>query len=482
MKTTEYDFVAIGGGPAGHRAAIQAAKSGAKTALIDRRASVGGVSLHAGTVPSKTLREAVMFLCGTRQKIFYGDNYQQNQNISLKDLLARVQTVVQKETEVMDFQLKRNGVDVIHGQASFEDSHTLVVTDIDGNVLEKIIADKILIGVGTVPRRPEEIPFDQEVIFDSNFIFSTKNKREQLPSSLCVIGAGVIGTEYACMFAALGCDVWLVDRRRELFRFLDHDIHDQMLLSLSRAGVQIRLEDEVGEISRTPEGRGRVELGESPAIEADAVLFAMGRTPCTFTLNIQNTNIQLGKYDVIDVNDNYQTAEPHIYACGDVIGFPALASTSAEQARIATRHALGLDCHVNKETFPFAIYSIPEISMVGKTEQELIDEGVPYCAGNAFYREIPKAAIIGDTEGALKILFHKETRKILGVHMIGDLASELLHLGAIAMNSDATIDVFTQNVFNFPTLAEAYRIAAWNGIHNLEGTSYDHSLIAENAF
>lgn len=468
MQTREFDFVVIGAGPAGYRGAIEAAQTGAKTALIDRRPRVGGVSLHAGTVPSKTLREAIMYLCGTRQRYFYGADYKPQQEIKLKDLQLRVDAVLRKEMKIMDGRLQSSGIELINGQASFEDEHTLIISTLEDGPVEKIVAKKFLIAVGTVPRHPDEISFDQEVIFDSNFIFSSKNKLKELPKSLIVVGAGVIGTEYACMFAQLGCKVWLVDRRKELFRFLDHDIYDQLLISLSQTGVQLRLEDDFGKISRTPDNRARVEMPGSSALEADAVLFAMGRTPCTFTLNLENTKVVTQKYGTIEVDDHYQTAEEHIYAAGDVIGFPALASTGAEQARRAVHHCLQSKKRPKNNPFPFAIYSIPEISMIGQTEQELIKNETPYAQGLAFYRDLPKGAIVGDVNGALKILFHRETKKILGIHMIGELAAELLHIGSVAMNMGATIDVFTENVFNFPTLAEAFRVAAWNGIEQLE--------------
>ena len=476
-----YDFVGIGGGPAGHRGAIQAVKAGAKTAIIDQRPSLGGVALHSGTVPSKTLREAVLYFGGMRQKHFYGSAYRQKQTIILDDLLLRVDKVRQKEVQVMDDQLLRNQVDVFCGQTNFEDSHTLVVSTLKDGPVERIRGEKILLAVGTVPRRPDNVHFDHEVIFDSTFIVSGKSNAQKLPESLIVLGAGVIGIEYACMFAVLGCRVYLVDRRKELFRFLDQDIYDQLLLALSKSGVRLILEDEIGEVRRNDRNRGEVELRGGRTIEADAVMFAMGRTPCSYKLRLEMTDVQTGKYGNIEVNENYQTAEAHIYAAGDVIGFPPLAPTSAEQGRLAARHAMGLEIHSRPELFPFAIYSIPEISMVGKTEQELIEAEVPYEQGLAFYRDIPKAVIIGDLDGALKILLHRETRKILGVHMIGDLASELLHIGALAINVDATIDLFVDTAFNFPTLAEAYKTAALNGINRLEEGCGESLLTVEAA-
>jgi len=425
------------------------------------------------------LREAVIYLAGLRQRQYYGKSYKTQDTITLDDLLLRVKKVLSRETQVMESQLQRNGVDVINGQAAFEDPHTLVVSTGQDEPDQKIKADKFLVAVGTIPRRPDDIPFDQEVIFDSNFIFSSKNKRNNLPKSLIVIGSGVIGTEYACMFAALGCDVWLLDRRKEMFRFLDQDIYDQLLLAISNAGVQLVLQEEIGAIHRSPCGEAVVEIEGQNPLKADAVLFAMGRTPCTFTLNLENIQITTNKNGVIEVDEQFRTSQEHIFAAGDVIGFPALASTSAEQGRMAARYALDLKVNSKPELFPFAIYTIPEISMVGKTEQELVKEDIPYVQGLAFYRELPKGAIIGDVDGALKMLIHSQTRKILGVHMIGDLASELLHIGAIAMNLDATIDIFVDNVFNYPTLAEAYKVAALNGMNNLEANKHDSPEVAD---
>jgi len=472
MKISEYDFVCIGGGPGGLQAAIQAAKYGLRVAIVDRRPQIGGIATHA-TIPSKTLREAVLHQTGARQRAYESTQQAPITDVDFDELLNRVSVVRDQEVLSIERELIRHNITTIHGQGKFEDANTILVSTEKKGVVEKINVTKtIVIAAGTVPRRPDDITFDQEVIYDSNFIFSSKNKNNILPKSMIVVGAGVIGTEYACMFASLGCDVTLVDRRKEMFRFLDLDIYDQLLVSLSKSGIRIELIETLGEISKTSDDRARMELGDGRFVEAEALLFAMGRTPCSFTLELDNTNVELGKYGVISVNENYQTAEPHIYAVGDIIGFPALASTGAEQGRLAAHHACGETINPCPELFPFAIYTIPEISMVGKTEKELVDENVRYAVGFSFYRDLPKATIIGDSDGGIKILIDCETKKILGVHIIGDLASELLHLGAQAMQLGATIDTFVNTVFNFPTLSEIYKYAALNCLDNLHAQGY----------
>ncbi|NQU44701.1 Si-specific NAD(P)(+) transhydrogenase [bacterium] len=468
MKTLQYDFVSIGSGPAGQRAAVQAAKEGARAAIVDRRPRVGGVSLHAGTVPSKSLREAILFYTEFRQRPIYGESRNYHQ-VTLTELVERVDKVLTHEMAIMDNQLRRNHVDLISGEASFVDARSLEVKSIDDDSLRRIEAKNILIATGTQPRWPDEVPFDQEVIFDSNFIFSTRNIRAELPRSLIVVGGGVIGTEYACIFATLGCQVYVVDTRKEILGFLDREITQHLLGAMEEQGIQLLLGTEVAHIARTSENRGRVELANGVILESDAVLFAVGRTPCIESLHLENTQVKVGKYSTISVDENFETDEPGVYAAGDVIGFPALSSTSSEQGRLAARHALGIPSHRRSPLLPFAIYTIPEISMVGKTEAELTVEGIPYVKGIAPYRENGKAAIIGTTTGALKLLFHKHTRKLLGAHVMGELASELIHVALVTMSLEGTIDVFVDNVFNSPTLTEIYKAAALNGLNRLEG-------------
>lgn len=464
----EYDFVVIGSGPAGQRGAVQAAKEGAKVLVIDRRPKLGGVCLHAGTVPSKTLRESVLYLKGVRQQRFYGDQFEQVAQIRLADLNLRILTVLEQQYTAIESQLSRNGIDVLYGQGQFEDAHTVKVTRLDGTVVDTVRGKNFLISTGTTPRRPKEIPFDYEVIFDGNFIFSSRNRRNDLPKSIVILGAGVIGTEYACMFAHLGCQVELVDPRAELLRYIEKDVREYLIEALEKnPTLTLRLGKEVGEIRRDGD-MGEVMVAGEP-LRAEAVLFAMGREPCVGPLNLGATNIVPGKRNVLTVNENFQTSEPHIYAAGDVIGFPALASTSGEQGRLAARHAMGLSVNNHPDRFPFAIYSIPEIAAVGKTAEEAEAEGMRVVHGTARYVENAKASMLGDTHGFLKLLFDRENQKLIGAHMLGELASELIHIASLAMASGATISTFLDQVFNHPTLAEVYKTAAFDALNRLEG-------------
>ncbi len=469
MESQQFDFVVIGSGPAGHAAAIEAAKSGARTCIIDRRSRRGGVCLHAGTVPSKTLREAVMHLCGARFKHFR-EEQGRSEPITLEGLQRRINKVLAQQMDVMDDQLRRNRIEILYGQAEFEDDHHLAITTLEEGLVSRIRGEKFLIATGTVPRRPPEIEFDQEVIFDSNFIFSTKSRVTKLPQSLIVAGAGIIGTEYACMFAAMGCRVWLVDQRKELFRFVDDDICAELADSMQRMGVRIILGCQIKSVSRNDEGRAVLEYDDG-RLESDALLHAMGRSPCVGPLKIEKAGVTVRPGMTIEVDEHLRTLKEHIYAAGDVIGFPALASTSSAQGRMAARHAFELPVSEVPSLFPFAVYSIPEIAMVGKMEKQLREEGVTYAVGIAKYRENPKAVMFGSEEGALKILFCPETLKIHGIHIIGDLASELVHIGLMVMRLDGDIRVLVESVFNFPTLSELYKTAARNGLRQLRAVT-----------
>ncbi len=472
-----YDIIIIGSGPAGQRAAVQASKAGAKVLVVERREVVGGVCLHAGTIPSKTLREAVIYLRGVRQRHFYGEDFTEKQQITLEDLNLRVNKVLAQELEVMQSQLNRNDVDMRFGMAKFLDANTIEIESKASNTKETIQGEKFIIATGTVPRRPEGIPFDQEVVFDSNFLFSHRSLRKDIPQSLIVVGAGVIGSEYAAMFAVLGCRVWLIDRNKEILRFADREAIALLIRQMRDFGVNFMLGQAPSQMIRTKDGQGRVEFEDGSAIEAEAILAAMGRTPFVHPLNLDGIGVEMDENKLIKVNGEFQTSVPNIYAAGDVIGFPSLASTSGEQGRMAAGYALGLSVHSVPALFPYGIYTIPEISMVGKSEQRLIEQNIPYARGVALYREIPKATLICDNIGALKLLFHKETREILGVHIIGDQASELIHIGQAVMGCGAGLDYFIDTVFNYPTLAEAYKIAAHNGINVLQGKATYKPLV-----
>ncbi|MEN8154588.1 MAG: Si-specific NAD(P)(+) transhydrogenase [Acidobacteriota bacterium] len=469
LSELSYEIAVIGSGPSGQRAAIQSAKAGKNVVVIDNRIQkLGGVSLHTGTIPSKTLREAVLYLKGLKRKFVYGSSRYSRSEVELLDLTEKVESILTYEIKVIERQFKRNGVDVIYGDASFADKNNIKISDKDGNTLSEINAEKIIIATGTNPRRPDDINFDQNVIFDSDFIFSRESKIVELPRSLIVYGAGVIGTEYAGMFAALGCKVSIIDSHADMFPFLDVEIVELIKKFFEELGVRIYLNEKYKKLEVTSEGKGKLQTESGNIYEADAILFSKGRTPATGALNIDKVGIETGPRGTINVNDKYQTSVKNIYACGDVIGFPALASTSSEQGRLAARFAVGLgvDSKVN-DNFPYAIYSIPEMSSIGKTEQELIKEEIPYEKGVAYYYEIAKAAISGDDRGALKILFHKRTKKILGIHIIGEQAAEIIHIGQVVMSMGGTIDFFINNIFNYPTWAETYKVAALNGKNKL---------------
>lgn len=477
MELKKYDVLVLGGGPGGQRAAVQAAKENASVALIDRKLRMGGVCLHTGTIPSKTLREAVMNMCGLRQTLYLDGEKRMPNKITLEDLMRRVNKVLIHEMDVVEDQLSRNNVCNVPGTARFIDAHTVEVHASDNEKPFGLFrGEKIIIATGTSPRRPDDIPFDQEVIYDSNFIFSSRSKRKELPESLIVIGGGVIGTEYACIMRALGCRVLLVDPREEPFEFIDRDMLHYLRRAMEKAGMEFHFSKRTEKVMRTPDGRARVELDTGEVLEADAVLFAIGRTPSTQWLGLENINLEMTKRGEVLVNEHFQTNIPNIYAVGDVIGFPALASTSSEQGLRAARHALGLPQLGGSDLLPFAIYTIPEVSMVGKSEKQLQEEGIEYEKGVALYNELAKAAIIGDTTGALKILFAKEDRRILGVHIVGNYSAEIIHIGQIAMQCKATLDIFIRNVFNYPTLSVAYKVAALNGINVIEGHTTQHEI------
>jgi len=455
-----YDFIVIGSGPAGQRAAIQAAKLGKRTAIVDRQSMLGGVSVHTGTIPSKTLREAALYLSGWDQRGLYGQNYRLKNNLTIDDLMQRLHITLQHETDVIQNQLSRNNVDIIEGTASFVDDHTISVEHVDGGV-EQYKGDYFLIAVGSRPVRPEGIPFDDEHVFDSDGILRIK----RMPTSLVVVGAGVIGIEYASIFSTLDTKVTVLDGRDTMLGFLDSEVVDELTHSLRDRGVSLRLGENVDRIENCDNDHVLVTTKSGKRLSADMVLFAAGRIGSTWALQPDKAGIEVDDRRLISVNENFQTSVPHIYAAGDVIGFPSLASTSMEQGRLAASHAFnGADNHMAKN-FPFGIYAVPEISMVGATEQELRKNNVPYEIGVARLRETARGQIMGLSEGILKMLFSLEDKKVLGIHIIGEGATELIHIGQAALVLDGTLDYFIDNVFNYPTLAEAYKVAAldaWN--------------------
>jgi NAD(P) transhydrogenase len=464
----DYDLLVIGSGPAGQRAAIQAAKLDKRVVLVEKKAVLGGVSVNTGTIPSKTLREGVLDLSGYRGKEFYGLSYTVKQRITMQDLLQRVDTVVRHEIDVTRHQLLRNRVEVISATASFIDPHSVRLDYVDGSGQRTLSAQAIIIATGTEATRDEHIPFDGRSIITSDDILSL----DELPRTLAVVGAGVIGCEYASMFAALGVRVTLVDRRERLLPFVDSEIVDTLAYHLRENRVMLRLSESVSGIERFEDENGtrvRIALESGKQIVADKALYSIGRTGNTSRLNLAAAGISADERGRIAVDKHYRTATPHIYAVGDVIGFPSLASTSMEQGRLAACHAFGVEATSVPELFPYGIYTIPEISMVGRNEQELTQDGVPYEVGKARYREIARGQILGDTTGLLKLLFHCDTRQLLGVHIIGEGASELVHIGQAVLAFGGSIDYFVNTVFNYPTLAECYKTAAFDGINRQGG-------------
>jgi len=457
-----YDLVVIGSGPAGQRAAVQAAKINKRVVIIERGREIGGVAVHTGTIPSKTLREAAMYLSGYDQRGFYGKSYRLKDNLTMDDLLQRVAITIQQETEVMSHQLRRNNVDIILGSATFLDPNRIQITSRDGKISE-VQGDHILLATGTRPNRPEHIPFDGEVIVDSDDILSLK----KIPRSMAVIGAGVIGAEYASIFSALDIKITLVDGREDMLGFMDREIIDELIHLMRDRGTVVRLGENVVDVIKNEKGQAVVSLESGKKFVADLVMFASGRLGCVKALNLSAAGLTSDSRGLVSVNEFYQTEVPHIYAAGDLIGFPSLASTSMEQGRLASRHAFGLSLHSNAELFPFGVYAVPEMSMVGKTEKELTRDKIPYEVGIARLKETARGHIMGLQEGLLKLIFSLETKKLLGVHVLGEEATELVHIGQAVLALDGDLDFFIENVFNYPTLAEAYKIAALDACNRM---------------
>ena len=456
----QYDLIVIGSGPAGQRAAIQGAKSGKRVALIERREVVGGTCINSGTIPSRTMREAVLHLSGFEYQGIYGVNYRVKEKITMGDLGFRVQHVIKTETDITQAQLSRNGIEVIYGTARFVDPTHIRVENSRG--VSDYEAAIIIIGTGTKPSVSPKVPLNGRTIINSDQIL----QMAEVPRILIVVGGGVIGVEYTCMFAALGVRVILVEKRPRLLEFADAEIVEALSYHLRDNRVTMRLNEEVESVEDTPTGVV-ANLMSKKKISGDALLYAVGRQGNVEELDLPAAGLEADSRGRIPVSPCYQTKQPHIYAAGDVIGFPSLASVSMEQGRIAAATALGIPVHSNPATYPYGIYTIPEISFIGKTEEQLTDEDVPYEVGVAYYREIARGQIRDDTTGRLKLIFNRETKEILGVHIIGEGAAELLHIGQAVMILKGTIEYFVDTVFNYPTLAECYKAAAFNGLNKL---------------
>jgi len=459
---SHYDFIVIGSGPAGKRAAIQATKLGKSALLIEKDSMVGGVTVHTGTIPSKTLRETVLFLSGWRQRGIYGRSYKVKDNITVDDLTQRLQSTITHEVEIIQHQLMRNNVEILKGHARFKNDHTVVVEDSEGTMTE-YSADKFLICVGTKTRRPESIPFDGKSIIDSDEIIHL----DQMPKKLLVVGGGVIGMEYATIYKALDIEVTILESNDYILGFVDKEIVEEFVHHLRDSNISLRLNEQINSIEKRDDGKVICRLKSGKSILVDTVLFAAGRQGVTDDLALENVDVITDKRGRITVNENYQTNVPHIYAAGDVIGFPSLASTSMEQGRAAACHAFDAEVHSQPELFPYGIYSVPEISMVGLTEKECNDRGISFEIGIARFRETARGQIIGLREGMLKMLFSVETHKLLGVHIVGEGATELVHIGQAVISLGGTLDYFVQTVFNYPTLAEAYKVAALDAYNKM---------------
>jgi len=461
MQTIRYDLVVIGSGPAGQKGAISAAKLGKRVAIVDRNEMVGGVCIHGGTVPSKTLREAILHLTGFRHRSFYGSDYVVKDKISIRDLSARVNQVVERETGVVREQLRRNNIDLYVGVAQFSTANALEI--VGANDEHMLHADNILIACGTRPSHPVGIPFDGKKILGSDQFFQL----DEIPREMIIVGGGVIGLEYASMFAAMGVEVTLIEQRPQLLEFVDSEIMEALRYHMRRLGAIFRLGEKVTGIQLDERGRVAAHLESGKTIHAASLMYAVGRQANTDLLNLESTGLTAGPRGKLEVNEKFQTAVPNIYAAGDVIGFPSLASTSMEQGRMASLHIFGSPAETKQGVLPFGIYTIPEISMVGQTESALTQACIPFEVGIAKYEELAKAQIVGDHTGMLKILFHPETRKVLGVHVIGESAAEIVHIGQAVISLGGTMDYFRDTVFNYPTFAEAYKVAGLNGLNKL---------------
>ena len=463
----QYDLVVVGSGPAGRRGAIQAAKLGKKVLVIEQGKRVGGVSVHTGTIPSKTLRETALNLSGWRERGFYGRSYRVKEEISAEDLRRRLLITLDHEVEVLEHQFARNRVQHIRGKASFVDPSTLEVVKDDGEIL-RVTGASILLAVGTKPFRPDDIPFDNKTVLDSDELLDI----EELPRSMAVIGAGVIGIEYATIFSALDTAVTVVDPKPTMLDFIDREIVEDFTYQLRDRNMKILLGTKADKVTRLDNGKVELKLDNGRHLVTDMVLFAAGRMGATDTLNLEVAGLEADSRGRLKVNpETFQTAVPNIYAAGDVVGFPSLASTSMEQGRIAARVAIGAVAKEPPKYFPYGIYAVPEISTCGLTEEEMKERGIPYECGIARFRETSRGHIMGLDTGLLKLIFSLKTRRLLGVHIVGEGATELVHIGQAVLNLKGTVEYFVENTFNYPTLAEAYKIAgldAWNRMGDIK--------------
>ena len=462
----DYDLLVIGSGPGGQKAAIGAAKLGKRVAVAERRDMMGGVCVNTGTIPSKTLREAVLYLTGFSQRDMYGASYRVKSEITIGDLLARTRHVVGREVEIIRSQLLRNHVDILGGTARFDDAHTVSVHGTARGDHHTVTAENIVIATGTRPARPSHVEFDGERVLDSDSVLQI----QQVPNSMVVVGAGVIGIEYASMFAALGTRVTVVEKRPSMLDFCDPEVVESLKFHLRDQSVTFRFGEEVEKVEVTP--RGTVtSLASGKRVAADMVMYSAGRQGVTGELHLEKAGLAADDRGRIAVDDHYRSEVEHIYAVGDVIGFPALAATSMDQGRLAAQHAFGEPARELQSLQPIGIYTVPEISYCGKTEAELTKEAVPYEVGISRYRELARGAIVGDSYGMLKLLVSTEDRTLLGVHVFGTNATDLVHIGQAIMGCGGTVDYLVDTVLNYPTLSEAYKVAALDATNKIRAVN-----------
>lgn len=455
----DYDLVVIGSGPAGEKGAAQAAYFGRRVALVEKQPLLGGAAANTGTLPSKTLRETALYLSGFRQRGLYGVEFALKREATVRDFLHREKLVTARERDRVAENLRRHEVTVVHGEASFVDQHTIVVRGDEGQE-QRLTASVFLVATGSSPYHPPELPFEDPRVYDSDTILELT----EIPPSLAVVGGGVIGCEYACLFAALGVKVTLVDGKETLLPFLDGEVSSALRTSMQGLGITLAMPDGVDSV-KAGDADLAVSLRSGKVLDVHTLLAASGRTGNSAGLDLESLGVDVGRRGVVEVNDHYQTAVPYIYAAGDLIGFPALASTSMEQARLAMVHAFDLRYKTSlAPVLPYGIYTIPEVSMAGATEESLAADGVDYVAGRATYAGNARGQIIGEGAGLLKLLFARGDMRLLGVHVIGEQASELVHIGLTGLLTAATADLFIQTCFNYPSLSEAYKYATYDAL------------------
>jgi NAD(P) transhydrogenase len=457
----DYDLVVMGSGPSGQRAAVQGAKLRKKVAIIEASREVGGVWTNSGTIPSKSFREAVLYLSGFRQRAIYGSGYRLKPQITMKDLTYRIESIVRHENQVIQDQLTRNRIEVLQGTGRLAGANTVQITA--SGTVTNVTADKIVLAVGTRPHHPDGLNVDGERVLDSDSILNLR----ELPRTICIVGGGIIGVEYASMFAVLGVKVSLIETRKEILNFVDSEIVESLQYHLRNLGITFRLGEEVLQTTRRTDGQVETTLKSGKKIITDYVLVSAGRQGATDNINLESVGLVADKYGRLTVNENYQTAVPYIYAVGDVVGWPALASTAMQQGRIAACHAFTFPDESEKIPLPYGIYTIPEISMVGETEATLTEASIPYEVGIARYKEIARGGMIGDDVGMLKLIFHRDTKQLLGVHIIGEGATEIIHLGQAVLHLKGGLEYLVDCVFNNPTLSECYKVAALDGLNKI---------------